>query len=556
MEFKVGVPIVRNMRMGLYGGVGIGAAVGGFLTGFSVKTLMILGGVLALILLLDWMLLRKAPGLGDVLVSLTDVGIESRHFSARRKRIPWGDVADVHVVLVSGIPYLQISLKTGPGKPGGRTFLSHLNPWRPSLALQSLLPHDQERLIDAARSHLRGNVESNPSLTSAPQTANELKLARQLQERLQAFAPTVWACWALVTTNVLVWLATASMGTGWMTGDAEKLYEFGGNAASAVQHGDWWRLLTATFLHTDAMHLMFNMVGLYVAGSTVERIFGRLSLTLIYLLCGAAGSVASLYFSAQTTVSVGASGAVFGIAGALLAVVFQHRKSLPSLFNRQILGGMTVFVGYSLLMGLTKTGVDNAAHVGGLAAGMVIGLLLPPRFDAEHHARVATDRAILVAVLVTFVLAWAAFQAPPARVDFAARIESKRAIPAVALAFDEAVKAIQQDVEAQKNGQMTDREVDDRSRSLHAPRMQAVIDQIKALPLDATHPASDFVADLLGLSQALHALLAMESVSVNGKMQPAETERAKELEAQTQVFQDRILKRIERNKKASGTRAS
>ncbi len=488
MEFRVGVPILRHARMGLYGGVGIAAAITVVLPGFSRRTLIILGGVMMFVLLLDWLLLRKAPKLGDVLVSLTAQGLESRHFSTRRKQIPWSDIADVHVDVVSGVPCLQLSLKTVSGNVDKRTFLSHFNPWRPSLALHALLPCDQERLVDAARTRLRGDPQSLSSSEPSSGTPNELTIARELREHLAALTPSVWACWSLIVMNVLIWLVTAFMGVGWVTGDAERLYTFGGNTASAVQAGEWWRLLFSTVLHADVTHLVFNMLGLYVVGGLVERIFGRLSFTVIYLLCGLAGSVASLYYGAQTNVSVGASGAVFGIAGALLTVVFKHRHSLPRLFNRQVLGGMVVFVGYSLLMGLSKAGVDNAAHVGGLAAGAVLGALLPPRFDVKLHARLIRDRTMLAIGLLGVVLLWAGFRAPPARVDIAARVEVKRNLPSVALAFDEAVKAIQQDASAVKKGQMTDRESDDRSRTVHAPRVLTVIERIKALPLDAETP--------------------------------------------------------------------
>lgn len=557
MEFRAGSAAkTGQVRLSAYAVVLIIVAISVLTSGPSWR-LVLSGGVpLLVVLLLDRFVLSKLPKPGDVLVSLLPDAIESRLFSTTQKRYLWSDIAEVGAESIAGTTALQLQLKPSPDRPNRRAFLNGVNPARPYLALNAFTPDEQERLLDAVRLRLRGGASAFDSQPQRPAVPNELTMTRQWQEQLTALAPKVWVCWALIATNVLVWLATAAMGVGWMTGDAEKLYAFGGNTASAVQAGEWWRLLSATFLHADAMHLIFNMIGLYVVGTLVERIFGRSSFLLIYLSCGLAGSVASLYFGAQTTVSVGASGAVFGIAGALLAVVYQHRQSLPRLFNRQILGGMAIFVGYSLLMGFSKAGVDNAAHVAGLATGALVGLLLPPRFDAEHHASAVMDRAILVAGLVAIVLSWAALRAPTAKVDVAARIEIKHAIPTVALAFDQAVKALQQDQQAVKNGQMTDREADDRSRSVHAPRMQTVIDQMKALPIDAASPAADFMGDLLGLAQALHELLAMDSVPVNGKMQPTNMARAKELEAQVKTFNDRLLKRAERNKKASGSRAS
>lgn len=405
MEFRVGVPTVRNVRIGMYAGLLIGMTVLAVLTGFSRTVMTVLAGVGALLLLLDWSLLRKVPKLGEVLVSLTADAIESRQFSTKQKRYLWSDIAEANAQILSGVTTLQLRLRPSTERPDKRAFLTGLNPSKPYLTLQALTPVDQECLLDAVRARLRGGILADAASTQPSGTSNELTMARHLQEQLKALAPNVWVCWTLIAANALIWLATASQGVGWMTGDADKLYEFGGNAASAVQSGAWWRLLTSTFLHANAMHLLFNMVGLYAVGGMVERIFGRVPFLMIYLVSGLAGSVASLHFAAQKSVSVGASGAVFGIAGALLVVVYRHRESLPRLFNRQILSGMAVFVGYSLLMGFSKAGVDNAAHVGGLVAGALLGLLLPARFDAEHHARVVTDRTILAVGLLGTVLA-------------------------------------------------------------------------------------------------------------------------------------------------------
>lgn len=554
MEFRASKSLVGQARMGMYGGVLAGAVISALFNGFNTTFLLTAGIPLALVLAVDCLVLSKAPKVGDVLVSLKLGSIDAHLFNTKKKSYPWSEVVGAKVESMGGAMTLQLQLKPSTDRPDKRAFLNGVNPARPCLPLQALTPADQELLLDAVLARLQEEPADRWRSAPLPQTPNDLTLARQLEERLTAMAPTVWVCWALIATNVLIWFATASQGVGWMTGDADKLYEFGGNAASAVQSGAWWRLLTSMFLHANAMHLLFNMVGLYVVGGMVERIFGRVPFLLIYLVSGLAGSVASLYFAAQKSVSVGASGAVFGIAGALLVVVYRHRESLPRLFNRQILSGMAVFVGYSLLMGFSKAGVDNAAHVGGLVAGALLGLLLPARFDAEHHARVVVGRAILAVGLLGAALAWAAFRAPTAQVDMEARIEARRTIPIVALAFDQAVKAMQQDVTDVKNGRMTDREADDRSRSVHAPRMKAVVDQLKALPVDAGSPASDVVADLQGLAQALYEMSAMESVEIDGKMQPADTLRAKRLEADFKHFNDRMQERMRRQKNASASR--
>lgn len=543
MDFKASVSLVGTMRWSMYGAALVGVVIGWGMNGFSWEFLLAGGALMAFFYFaVDRLILSKAPRIGDVVVSLKLGSIDAPLFNTKRKSYLWSEIESAKVDTVSGATVLELKLLPAADRPDKRAFLDGVNHARPFVPLQSLSPTDQEQLLDAVLARLQGAPAAGLSDSATP-VVNDLTLVRQLDERLKAMAPTAWLTLALIALNVGVWLVTASLGVGWMTGSAEKLYEFGGNTASAVQGGQWWRLLTATFLHANLLHLLFNMIGLWATGVTVERIFGRRSFALIYLAAALAGSVASLYFSAQTKVSVGASGAVFGVAGALLIVVFQQRRTLPKLFNRQILSGMAAFVGYSLLLGFSKAGVDNAAHLGGLAAGVAMGLVLPGRFDLERHARLAGRRTLLALLLLAAVLPWATLRAPVAREDVGALIQAQNAIPPAARAFDAVIHALKQDVADVKAGKMSDKEADDRSRSVHAPRMQSVVTQLEAIRVAADDPRAAVVSDLLLMSRALHESLAMDSVEIDGKMQPADGPRAAQLSAEMQEINARMLRR-------------
>ena len=132
-----------------------------------------------------------------------------------------------------------------------------------------------------------------------------------------------------------------------------------------VKDGEWWRLFSSMFLHSpqQLLHILFNMFVLYMYGPQVEQAFGHVRFALLYLTAGFAGSAASYTFGSCAG-SVGASGAIFGVVG-ILAVYFYNRRQ--SAFVRQYLNGLLIFVGINLLFGLTVAGIDNAAHVGGLA---------------------------------------------------------------------------------------------------------------------------------------------------------------------------------------------
>lgn len=142
-----------------------------------------------------------------------------------------------------------------------------------------------------------------------------------------------------------------------------------------LEEGEWYRLFTAMFLHFGMAHLANNMLVLFVLGGRLERTVGKARFLMIYLLGGLAGNLLSLFLDRgryESAVSAGASGAVFAVTGALVYVVLLHRGRVEDLSVRQIL----IMAVLSLYMGFTSTGVDNAAHVGGLIGGLVITALV------------------------------------------------------------------------------------------------------------------------------------------------------------------------------------
>jgi membrane associated rhomboid family serine protease len=146
----------------------------------------------------------------------------------------------------------------------------------------------------------------------------------------------------------------------------------------AVAAGEYWRLWTVTLLHspTDPLHLIFNMYALWLAGSIVERWYGSIRFLAFYLACAAAGSTASFVFGGDVP-SVGASGAIFGLFGILLSAGRIHHPVDRQ--SRGIMSQLVVLVLINIAFGFASSGsIDNAAHLGGLAAGLFIGALVPP----------------------------------------------------------------------------------------------------------------------------------------------------------------------------------
>jgi membrane associated rhomboid family serine protease len=178
----------------------------------------------------------------------------------------------------------------------------------------------------------------------------------------------------IIDLNLLLFIIMICSGLGFINFNVHDLLLWGGNFRPSVQNGQYWRLLTNMFLHGGIMHVLFNMYGLLFVGIFLEPLLGTGKYTALYLLTGIIASVASIWWH-PATVSVGASGAIFGMYGVFLALLTTNL--FPPEFKKPFLLHTTIFVGYNLLMGLSG-GIDNAAHIGGLLSGLLFGYALYP----------------------------------------------------------------------------------------------------------------------------------------------------------------------------------
>ena len=198
----------------------------------------------------------------------------------------------------------------------------------------------------------------------------------------------------LVIANALVFLLLALVSLRPLQIPSELLIRSGGNFAPLVQQGEVWRCFTAIFLHGGLLHVGLNMLALHQAGQIVERLFGRAGFIVIYVAAGLLGSLASLWWK-PGPVSVGASGAIFGVYGALLAYLLRQRGSVPVEVFREMRSGTLGFIGYSLFAGFSLPGIDNAAHIGGLVGGLLLGAAFAEPVVAPRPVRWAAPRVLL-----------------------------------------------------------------------------------------------------------------------------------------------------------------
>lgn len=183
-----------------------------------------------------------------------------------------------------------------------------------------------------------------------------------------------WTCNnILIGINVIVFLGMSLFG---MTEDAEFMLQHGAMYAPYVVEGhEYYRLCTCMFMHFGFAHLVNNMLVLFIVGQYLEEELGTIKYLVVYMAAGLGANILSLCYDVYTgnyAVSAGASGAIFGIIGAMLYVVIRNRGQVGTLTSR----GLIIMIALSLYLGFTSTGVDNLAHIGGLVTGFIMAMLV------------------------------------------------------------------------------------------------------------------------------------------------------------------------------------
>ena len=237
--------------------------------------------------------------------------------------------------------------------------------------------------VDAATSATSATAAAPASISTDDNLARYLDhIAERTVAEVQAlaiagtrgFSPVTFA---LVAANLaafgLFWLLLGSTETG------EHLLRGGATYDPAVRAGEWWRLWTAMFLHSDWKHLALNLWALLVVGRLVEPMIGSARFLVVYGVAGLAGNLASVYnLNGRAAFSLGASGALVGLVGALMVTLLLRKGAFPERWRRDVLVNLLVLMAIQLVFGWTVPFVDNFAHLGGLLGGVAVALLVVP----------------------------------------------------------------------------------------------------------------------------------------------------------------------------------
>lgn len=193
-------------------------------------------------------------------------------------------------------------------------------------------------------------------------------------DRIDHLTPSTPVIWTLLTLNIGIYALMALAPSG-RAQEAAQLIGWGSNFGPLTLGGQWWRLVTSMFLHGGLLHIAFNMAALWQVGRLVERMFGSARFLGLYMVAGVSGSMASVLWNPHVN-SVGASGAIFGVIGGLLAFVGRRDSGVPATIVKDLRGSLSSFLLWNLGAGLVYPHTDNAAHLGGMIGGYLAGHLL------------------------------------------------------------------------------------------------------------------------------------------------------------------------------------
>lgn len=480
---------------------------------------------------------------GDWVLRVGPRGISSYLLNGRT--VPWRDVRDLRVETVQGNTFLvlQIAAEAKDSLQKTRRWWSGRGTER-RLNLSALRKPDATAAVEAAmRTFAERAAEHAAAAVEA--RAQEARAEAAFEQQLAHHTNTTWALYLLVALNVGAWVLNVAGGMSAMRPATDDLFRWGAISAWAVRRdGEWWRLLAGTFLHGGLVHLAMNMLGLWGAGKLLNRMVGNAQFLLVYLLSALAGASASLHFAAQAAVSVGASGAVFGVVGALVVAVRRRREHLPKALARQIMTSEAVFLVYALANGFAREGIDNAAHVGGLLAGGAMGLVLLGVTDAAG-AGMRRLRATAVAVAGAAVVVAVVLATPAPPVDHARMFAAARLMRDIMPRYKEAVDAVQKDVQEGKAGRLGDDEFVRKVEALHLPALRRLHDELKKVPRAQGDPRA-----FLATGTEAIAANAIEGLEVlvreqRGEARPEDKGRTDALQQEMETINRRMREQAE-----------
>jgi rhomboid protease GluP len=261
---------------------------------------------------------------------------------------------------------------------------------------------EQNPAVIAARA-LSPVVARRPVANSALAAKENKEALDTFTQTLESVTPTTYVTYALIAVNILVFAAMVISGVSPSSPKTDELLNWGSEFGVYTVNGQWWRLFTAMFVHIGLMHLVFNMIAFAYVGRTVERMFGNVGFLVLYIVSGLGGGILAMYLDPMQ-IHAGASGAIFGVYGALLAMLLRERDTIPPQILAKLKRFVLVFISYNLIYSFNPR-ISMAAHIGGLITGFVCGLIAAQPLDGDiGDERTSRDMLLIVAGVVLCVI--------------------------------------------------------------------------------------------------------------------------------------------------------
>lgn len=222
--------------------------------------------------------------------------------------------------------------------------------------INSIFPELKDDEVEA-----NSNLEFLMNVTFDINKKNEEK--SQMYEKTFS-KKTILVTYALIAINILIFVLNNILHLDFIS--SSKFY----CEASVIKAGEYYRLLTAAFFHVDIIHLLCNMYALYILGTQIETYLGKVKFLIVYILSALGGSLLSAVINGVGVPSIGASGAIFGLMGALLYFGFKYRNYLGRYVKEQLIP----IIALNLILGFTSSSIDNFGHIGGLVTGIFVAM--------------------------------------------------------------------------------------------------------------------------------------------------------------------------------------
>lgn len=237
---------------------------------------------------------------------------------------------------------------------------------------------------------------------TAETVTEQVKQSEEINKVMNHAGSSLYITYGIIAINVVVFILMVINGAGIFDANSLVHIRWGSNYSPLTLSGDWWRLISSMFIHFGIIHLVMNTYALYMAGVYLEPMLGKTKYILAYLCTGIIAGIVSLWWHRDSVNSAGASGAIFGMYGVFLALLFTNL--IPKRVRTSLLQSIGVFVVFNLIYGM-QAGIDNAAHVGGLVSGIVIGFV----YYSSLKKNISVEKSFLPVIIIaaiTIASAW------------------------------------------------------------------------------------------------------------------------------------------------------